>query len=540
VSWPRLFYPIALVILLIACGANARPLPTATVSNNPRVEGFEQPTYTPTPSAACTGSPGPPGAEFGLTFYCKMAPGEDPRLPPGIPYVFNLTGVNVAAFGGERLCAGLRGPTGTVGCAYLRVGLVVIMDPSALSGSYSVELTLPDGRSAQASFQHQSIPGAAPLPQAQGASPQQCARPEGPRRVITLSEVTIHFEEGVSLDNQTAIENGIRAAQSFLASQLGGQVTKPTALDVRASAGSQDRGPAGVYSGTICPLILIFSGDQRWPTSQLQRTQKTAHEYMHIFQNELSDGFAIVVGPEWVHEGGAEFLGWKAVISAGLVSEADVLAMYGIRPAEKGFGLTALPPLQSVGSREGFRELSSGGSPGSYALSYYGLERLTSKYGLGSLRTFWQRQATVRELKMAFESAFGTSLDAFYQEFEQARGTSAPPLALPPTATPGPVLPFAIVYEERLTPGQVPGWSPVDIPYLFRVTGVDLNSWTTAQEIAAFRLPPGSKGIAHYSDRANRGLYVVFLAPDAPPGRYTVGFQLPDRRLAETTFEHAP
>ncbi len=122
--------------------------------------------------ASCSSNPAPPPSGPGLTlaFYCRIEPGEDPRLAPGVPYVFRLTGVDTQVITGQQLCRSLRAPAGSRGCAYIQGNLVVIMDPAAPSGSYTVNLALPDGRQAEAAFQHVASASSGPVPPSPGAA----------------------------------------------------------------------------------------------------------------------------------------------------------------------------------------------------------------------------------------------------------------------------------------------------------------------------------------------------------------------------------
>ena len=88
-----------------------------------------------------------------------------------------------------------------------------------------------------------------------------------------------------------------------------------------------------------------------------------------------------------------------------------------------------------------------------------------------------------------------------------------------------------LVFIRRLEPGALPDAPPDQIAYLFRVTGIDLDT-----------LRPDSIQAPRGWGRGNPGLdsdvIVIYMSPSVPSGNYNVAITLPDGRRVEVGFEH--
>lgn len=92
---------------------------------------------------------------------------------------------------------------------------------------------------------------------------------------------------------------------------------------------------------------------------------------------------------------------------------------------------------------------------------------------------------------------------------------------------------LSIVFDARLESGSVPGPPPDFILYRFRVSGIDLRSHQPVSTVVQVR---PSEGVGVSSLGPDR--FLLFVAPNRPPGPYLVAVLAPDGRCAETTFEH--
>jgi hypothetical protein len=130
----------------------------------PKFEEYRQANFPPycgtvgAPVAQATAAP------FGVRFVRQLAPGEMLALdqpwsdPPNIPYVFCVDGISLQSLG-TQLDKVFTFPSGRAGWSACGAGCITIyMKPSTPAGKYNFGVTLPDGRRAQVSFQHSSIP----------------------------------------------------------------------------------------------------------------------------------------------------------------------------------------------------------------------------------------------------------------------------------------------------------------------------------------------------------------------------------------------
>jgi len=91
--------------------------------------------------------------------------------------------------------------------------------------------------------------------------------------------------------------------------------------------------------------------------------------------------------------------------------------------------------------------------------------------------------------------------------------------------------PFGMTFHARLEPNSVPGAPEGSIPYVFNVTGINLDSLDVNQAVT---LPAGAT-LGHF--QTGNCLY-VYVSPSTPAGQYTVGLNLPDGRHTSVTFQH--
>ncbi len=135
----------------------------------PRFEQYRQTHYPPfcgavgAPIAQATPAP------FGVRFVRQLSPGDMLQLdqtwsnPPNIPYVFCVDGFSLQSLGDQKGKA-FTFPKGYAGWSSCGAGCITVyMRPNDPAGTYRLALTLPDGRHADASFQHSTgVPAATP------------------------------------------------------------------------------------------------------------------------------------------------------------------------------------------------------------------------------------------------------------------------------------------------------------------------------------------------------------------------------------------
>ena len=151
------------------------------------------------------------------------------------------------------------------------------------------------------------------------------------------------------------------------------------------------------------------------------KRKSTFHEYFHVLQSELANvqenprlGAAIVHpskvpphGPEWLHEGTAEYLALEVASDARISRFANQLGYHSNR--ERGQTLL----LSSMETRYGLDEA------GDYSSGIIAAKLLAETSGISSLIKFYENVGKGLPWKEAFEATFGRSINAFYSEFKE-------------------------------------------------------------------------------------------------------------------------
>lgn len=141
------------------------PVSTPTLPPTPA----PTPAATPAPGSGCgdplstegTGSPAPLPGSFGVSYSRKLAPGFAPHAPQrAIGYAFNVAGFDLTQLPLSHKISGLiQSPTQWI-CGWTSVpefAFVLLVQPEAPTGTYTLTLRLPDGRTATAQFPHQQV-----------------------------------------------------------------------------------------------------------------------------------------------------------------------------------------------------------------------------------------------------------------------------------------------------------------------------------------------------------------------------------------------
>lgn len=164
-------------------------------------------------------------------------------------------------------------------------------------------------------------------------------------------------------------------------------------------------------------MMIIDPTSRPWLLiDDLNHFRIAAHEYFHVVQfhlmgEELSrEVFTAPIGadrPEganWLFEGSAEYVSWKALEAAGIGSLDDYIAAHpladdaDLRAFETPLGYSTSDNASLVLPLAGVRFLMADGEP----------DRLLNFYRLLGRGVPWRQ---------AFETTFGRSIDAFYAEF---------------------------------------------------------------------------------------------------------------------------
>jgi len=169
-------------------------------------------------------------------------------------------------------------------------------------------------------------PISVPTPSAPPASPPP----------TTAFAPQFRFADDVSAVDRQLIERGIALAQDFFVNRFGFGLTGNTVIEAAATT-------CGFGGGTFgANLIKFCTTDPSWPSGSIQNTKTVVHEMFHLMERQY-------VWPTdfWKWEGAAEYVGYNAVISAGMVTYQEVLGCQTFLYDQRG---RELLPLAQRGS----------------------------------------------------------------------------------------------------------------------------------------------------------------------------------------------
>ena len=160
-------------------------------------------------------------------------------------------------------------------------------------------------------------------------------------------------------------------------------------------------------------------------TEPKYRTKVIAHEFIHTYQNELSELSPASeshevpeAGPRWLKEGIAEYFAYKSLSEGGILpyeSERNSRILIDAKRIDK--------PLSEMGKQEGYR-----GVGGVYNHFLIAAELLAKNSGESNLLEYHALQDSKTTWQEAFEKAFGMTVDKFYELFEEHRAAGFPEL----------------------------------------------------------------------------------------------------------------
>jgi hypothetical protein len=232
--------------------------------------------------------------------------------------------------------------------------------------------------------------------------PQAIGTIAGPRAEKVVAGQSVRFDSRVLIEEQRAIEAGVRAATAFLSEDLV-PIRVPACVDVII-----DEIAAG-WGLTSRHHVRIYTSDRgRTGGESSWRTSKTAaHELVHVWQSDLG-GLDSQEAPAWLVEGTAEYLSHQALAQAGIIPGAEALG-YAIRNYWDSGRL-----LQEF-------EAKSDAALDEYSTFHLAVHYLTQSRGPATLTTFWTALGDGRASEQAFIEAFDLSLPEFYSRWESYR-----------------------------------------------------------------------------------------------------------------------
>jgi hypothetical protein len=174
----------------------------------------------------------------------------------------------------------------------------------------------------------------------------------------------------------------------------------------------------GSYVGQALPgTIFINTGALEWnKLTAVHQVRLAAHEYFHTIQLDLAGAANAkafytsrtdavgVLGPNWLLEGSAEYISWRALQSIGLLDLDKFMS---------GRGDPTIHPRNIAAFQDFYRR-----GPESYTASLDAVYHLVKEPGSLSLIAYYWLIGQGNYWQVAFEQAFGLSPEDFYSQFD--------------------------------------------------------------------------------------------------------------------------
>ena len=265
--------------------------------------------------------------------------------------------------------------------------------------------------------------------------PAPTSTPMGTKLPAGPTNIYYDIAANVPAEQVEIITTGLKMAQDFLDSGLGGGISTEARKNITVKIVATGRGNEEPWGGGACCTALSWTSGSltmrpffdvahpHWdfsPTSRRYWTLdadhwKTAiHEYTHIWQFHLGCLSSRRLG-NWLSEGMAEFIAYEAMIESGEMDRSEVMEVMLSRARGSG---ELSRPLRDF-AEGAIRDI--GVWPGH--IGFLALHRIlpSAPGGILSLRTLCEEVGDGASVPDAFETAFGVSLDDFYADFEKYR-----------------------------------------------------------------------------------------------------------------------
>jgi len=289
-----------------------------------------------------------------------------------------------------------------------RPALIVLLLSSAACGGGSSTPTSP------------TPTASTPTPTPPVATPAPAPQPPANFGVFTFS-----FDAGTSVADQALIGEAVQIANDYFTATFGRTLTTPTQIRGSLSAqgcGLNGTGGAAAFTGQGSSTYCM--ANQGWNANgPILKRKIVIHETYHLLQYErrwIGLPNAQGSGPNWIIEGSAELIGYRALDSRGLLSFSTA---QGCQVKEfTDFGVSEPPGLPNLDAVESPQAWTQTRGPLS-ALAMTGMDQLVGSR-LTSLNTFMDSIANgANPWPAAFQSAFGQTSTAFYAQFPSYRAS---------------------------------------------------------------------------------------------------------------------
>lgn len=228
-----------------------------------------------------------------------------------------------------------------------------------------------------------------------------------------------------SVADQRIIYDSVQFAHSYFSSAFGRTIANPTT--VTASLNAQGCATGGSAAFTGAGAVTFCVGNPGWlQPSPTLRQKITMHEIFHVLQFEMRWlGGSTQTGAEWIVEGSAELVGFRALAAKGPLPFNTALGCMVKEVSD--FASQHPPGLSNLNAYEGPVVFRNTQGP-LYSLSMIGMDRL-SPSTLTAVKAFGDAMAGGSQYPVSFQTAFGQTTAQFYNAWSAYLAS----LPVPPT-----------------------------------------------------------------------------------------------------------
>lgn len=246
--------------------------------------------------------------------------------------------------------------------------------------------------------------------------------------------LNIEFKSGVDASDEAEMRKGFKIMDFYLSKWFDRSLNRKSSITVE----NKDEDNKWVDEGERMAFYYHtlneeWTGIKEFKMMDLRR-RAAAHEYVHLYQENLGCARPGREGEKalWFLEGTAEWLSYKAFEESGnlpssfshLSKEQYFLTLLKQFKTEPG-------PLKDQEESGYGKGVTLGRDPGVYANHALAIEFLMKVRDMKTLDAFCNNLGKGQEISVAFQNAFGTPLEKFYEDFEsyyqkiQSSGTSS-------------------------------------------------------------------------------------------------------------------
>lgn len=210
----------------------------------------------------------------------------------------------------------------------------------------------------------------------------------------------IEVKSGVDKEDGEKVLEGFKAMDFYLNEWFGKSITKKSAIRVEATSGESKLLEEG---GRFVFLWRTLSRDWQVPKQHGEQMNRVAaHEYVHLYQINNGCAHALRMGekPKWFIEGEADWFSYKAVKGSWSFPSWFKFAI-------KQMGIKSIQTYDEAQNAEGM-----------YPYFALAVDFLMKNRDIKTLDSFCVNLGKGQEVSVAFQDAFGTPLEKFYEEFE--------------------------------------------------------------------------------------------------------------------------